>query len=400
MSTVMLAFWRWTFQGGVFVVMVLILRALLLERLPKRTFTVLWMAATIRLLLPVDLIFDLLRFRYTSILGLNLTEMTGEAVLGAAQRLADVTILGRALGWLSRRVSALAGVYLGRGQTLWLLGAALCALFFLIGHLRGRRVYAQSLPAQDPFVKLWLTENPMDRPVSVRVSDQIAAPLTYGVLRPVVLLPRTMDWGDREALAYVLSHEFHHVRRWDALRKWGFAAALCLHWFNPMVWIMYAVANRDLELECDEQTAHAFSWGSPSGYARALISLEERRSMGSPFASYFSQTTLEARVRALMSTKRCGALRLMAAALVVGALAMVCGASGTPGAIGQVTLFDYASSRYEPSQIPIAEAYELAPGSAQFEEAEIWGDAGVTYFYEGMDELAGTVWEDSVFSQP
>ncbi len=191
-----------------------------------------------------------------------------------------------------------------------------------------------SLPADDPFVALWLAENPTRRPVSIRVSDRISAPLTYGVFRPVVLLPRDMDWGDREAMAYVLAHEFHHIWRYDVVRKWTLAAALCLHWFNPLVWVMYAVANRDIELDCDEEVAGCFSWGSPAGYARALIALEERRSFGSPFASHFSQSTLEARVKALMTARGKGPVRFAAAVLVVAVLAAVCGTSGSAAEVG------------------------------------------------------------------
>lgn len=208
-----------------------------------------------------------------------------------------------------------------------------CALVFLASHLRGRRVYAMSLPADDPFVALWLAENPTRRPVSVRVSDQISAPLTYGVFHPVVLLPRDMDWNDREAMAYVLAHEFQHIWRYDVVRKWTLAAALCLHWFNPLVWVMYAVASRDIELDCDEEVAGCFSWGSPAGYARALIALEERRSFGSPFASHFSQSTLEARVKALMTARGKGPVRFAAAVLVVAVLAAVCGTSGSAAAV-------------------------------------------------------------------
>jgi len=204
--------WEWMFQGSVFIAMVLILRLILLDRLPKRAFTVMWTACTIQLLLPVG---QLVRFDWwTSIFGLNLSQAGGEAMRRCVEAVVEDTPLGalpRRLAWETCMV--LPGFQIRPLLWFWLLGAGGFALAFIFGHLRGRRIYRESLPADDPFVLLWAEENRDWRGVSVRVSDRIAAPLAYGVLRPVVLLPRDMDWENREALSYVLAHEFHHVRR-------------------------------------------------------------------------------------------------------------------------------------------------------------------------------------------
>ena len=50
----------------------------------------------------------------------------------------------------------------------------------------------------------------------------------------------------------MLAHELAHVRRRDCLRKLLLIACLCLYWWNPLVWAMVRLANRDMELACDE----------------------------------------------------------------------------------------------------------------------------------------------------
>jgi beta-lactamase regulating signal transducer with metallopeptidase domain len=127
-----------------------------------------------------------------------------------------------------------------------------CALFFLVTHLRCRKVYKTALPVDNEFMRQWLSEHPTKRRVQIRQSDKIATPLTYGVFRPVILLPKTTDWTDETRLRYILTHEFTHIRRFDTLTKLALAAAVCVHWFNPLVWVMYILANRDNELSCDE----------------------------------------------------------------------------------------------------------------------------------------------------
>ena len=106
----------------------------------------------------------------------------------------------------------------------------------------------------------------MRRPLQVRYSDRIDTPLTYGMFRPVILLPKSLDRNGGERLSFVLAHELVHVRRWDALSKCFLCAAVCVHWFNPLVWVMLLLAGRDLEVSCDQKVVQMYgrSW-SPGG---------------------------------------------------------------------------------------------------------------------------------------
>lgn len=77
-------------------------------------------------------------------------------------------------------------------------------------------------------------------------------------------MPKSTDWSNEGTLRFVLEHEFVHVQRFDALSKLALIAAVCVHWFDPLVWVMYVLANRDLELSCDETVVHRFG-GAPGG---------------------------------------------------------------------------------------------------------------------------------------
>ena len=108
-------------------------------------------------------------------------------------------------------------------------------------------------------------------------AGRISSPLTFGVLRPVILVPKKTDWTDETALRYVLEHEFVHIQRFDVLSKLRLIAAGCVHWFNPLVWVMYVLANRDLELSCDETVLRRFGGDIRAAYARVLIRMEAAR---------------------------------------------------------------------------------------------------------------------------
>ncbi|MCM1150337.1 MAG: M56 family metallopeptidase, partial [Butyricicoccus sp.] len=204
---------------------------------------------------------------------------------------------------------------------IWLLGALVCAAFFAVVYLRSRREFNQSLPLENDFARRWLDGHRLRRKISLRQSDRVGAPLTYGVWRPVILMPKSTDWDDEEAVKYVLEHELAHVRRFDAAGKLLLTAAVCLHWFNPLVWGMYVLANRDLELACDEAVLRRLGRETRAEYAMTLIRMAEAEGKNGPAAFYsgFGKSAVEERITAIMKMKKTSfAALLVAAGLVIG----------------------------------------------------------------------------------
>ena len=110
-----------------------------------------------------------------------------------------------------------------------------------------------------------------------------------------------------------------HIRRFDSITKLVLIAVLCVHWFNPLVWVMYILANRDIELSCDEAVVRLFGETTKAAYARALISMEETRSGLTPLCNNFSKNAIEERITAIMKIKKASIFSLVVAlALVVG----------------------------------------------------------------------------------
>lgn len=139
---------------------------------------------------------------------------------------------------------------------------------------------------------------------NIQQSDRIKAPLTYGVFRPVVLLPKTTDWTNETKLQYILTHEFTHIRRFDALTKLVLAVALCVHGFNPFIWVMYVLANRDIELACDETVVRIFEETMKSAYASMLVCMEETKSGLTPLVNNFKKNAIEERIVSIMKIKK------------------------------------------------------------------------------------------------
>lgn len=203
---------------------------------------------------------------------------------------------------------------------IWCIGMIVFAVFFAFSYLRCQIEFQTSLPICNDFVEQWLKEHSIKRSISVRQSDRILAPLTYGILRPVILMPQKTDWKNTKQLLYVLSHEYVHICHLDILRKIIATVVLCIHWFNPMVWVMYILFNRDVELICDECVVRKFGEKSKAVYSLILINMEEKQSGLLPFCNNFSKNAIEERITAIMKMKKATILSFAAACLIVGGI--------------------------------------------------------------------------------
>lgn len=201
--------------------------------------------------------------------------------------------------------------------SLWMTGSGIMAVVFAVSYLRSIREFRMSLPVENRFLLEWQGEHSRRRNIEVRQFDRIHTPLTYGILRPVILLPKEALNQDEDTLRFILTHEYVHIRRFDCVTKLLMAAALCLHWCNPLVWAMYLLFNRDLELSCDETVLGLLGRSRRSDYALTLIAMEENRSNFGLLYSGFSRNAIEERIRAIMKTRKASVLTVAAAVVLV-----------------------------------------------------------------------------------
>lgn len=347
-----------SFSGGILILVIVLIRTIAGSRLPKRAFLALWAVALLRLLIPFSLPSA---FSFYSLVGQNVSSasdvqpsdaaaLPGVAQLsdtaslpsdaqssdteflpGAAQS-SDTVLLPSGMQSsnaaslpngtspsgtagvsntkpvLKFIISALKGAKIGNAALPWLIiylaGLLFCAGFLTLSYLKCLSKFRMSLPVREGYGAAWLKEYPLKRTVSIRQSDMVMAPLTYGLFHPVILMPGSVDWNDKEELQYILMHEYVHIRRFDAVTKLAAAVALCLHWFNPLVFIMYILFNRDIELSCDERVVRTFGEESKANYANTLIHMEEKKSGLVPFYSSFSKNAIEERIKAIMKIKK------------------------------------------------------------------------------------------------
>lgn len=304
-----------SFSGAIFIVAIIAVRAVFINKLPKRTFIALWGIALLRLLIPFSIPSMLSAYSFINhsiplketvndmpVSDFIPSAQTGQFFIGESTTQAQMP-----------QGSMQVSVWI----ILWCIGAIACAAFFIISYLHWSFEWKTSLPVSNAFVTQWLEEHRLKRPITIRQSGRVETPLTYGIFHPVILMPHKTDWENKQQLQYILLHEYVHICRYDMVTKLLSVSALCVHWFNPMVWAMYILFNRDMELACDECVIRKFGEDSKSEYALTLISMEEKKSGLTPICNNFSKNAIEERITAVMKIKKTTfAAVIMAAALV------------------------------------------------------------------------------------
>lgn len=352
-----------SFSASVLILVIVITRALLLHKLPKRTFLALWGVVLCRLLVPFEISS---RFSIYSIIN-TLTSRFSETDFSingfsATQRNTAITEITATLPEATyANVSPF--------TVIWFIGLVVCALFLLVTHLRCRKEYKTALPVDNEVVRKWQQEHSMRRTVQIRQTDRIFAPLTYGIFRPIVLLPKQTDWADETQLQYILAHEFVHIRRFDTLTKLIMAIALCAHWFNPFVWLMYVLSNRDIELSCDEAVVGTFGGNIKSAYALTLIGLEEKKNRFMPLANNFSKNAIEERVQSIMLYKKVSILTIWISVMLI---------------VGSVTTFVTSAEASEHRAINQEKSKSEVSNSYQ---SFIFETVGLSYYEDGLPYL-------------
>jgi len=294
--------------ASILIAAIVIMRTLCGNKLPKKTFLVLWGIVLVRLLIP---------FTAPPLPGLHPIEIPHglTRVMDVVAVNPYVSILPVENGPLVTAIPINGGI--STIAAIWVVGVIVFALFFVISHFRCRKEYMAALPVENDYVKKWLNENKLRRTIYVRQSDRINIPITYGILKPFILFPKSTDWQDETLIYCILTHEQTHIRRFDIIVKWLIAAALCVHWFSPLVWAMYVLINRDIELACDESTLNTLGHKAKRNYAMALIGLEQCKNGLLPMANYFNKNPIEERIISIMKAKRFSISAIIVAVVLV-----------------------------------------------------------------------------------
>ena len=227
---------------------------------------------------------------------------------------------------------------------VWLIGLGAMLLYALVSYLRLRRRVSVSLCVRE----------------NIYLCDAISSPFILGVVKPRIYLPSGLDEVQRQN---VLSHERAHLARRDHWWKPLGFALLAVYWFNPVLWLAYALLCCDIELACDERVIRTMDESAVKTYSTVLLacSMPRKAVITCPLA--FGEVGVKERVRNALRYKK-PAFWVVAASVAVCVVVAVCFLTNPPtdtdaaGLVGfhreQVTYADVTDeSGAQPSNVQL-----------------------------------------------
>ena len=273
-------------------ILVILLARIMLKRAPKNFSYALWAVVLFRLLCPVSLSsqFSLMglfptptteagRIEFVSLNELN-TERPAITVDAPASKLNQTTdnhaevIASGSMDFLVSIVSI-----------VWICSVVAMLLFHLLQLIQLRRKLTGAIPLKD----------------NIYLADYIPTPFVMGLIHPKIYLPSAMFEAEQ---SYIIQHEKHHIRRCDHIIKLLAFMAMCIHWFNPLVWLAFALSSRDMEMSCDEAVMKQMGRDVRADYSSSLLqfSTGKRVLIGTPLA--FGEGDTKERIENIMKYKK------------------------------------------------------------------------------------------------
>lgn len=323
---------EWILTSSLLIVIVLAVRALFRGRMGLRLRYALWLLVLLRLLVPGTVfqtglsVLNYVPLPQTAAAQAQPSQSGGSPSAPEAEPMPvrpEGEAEPRPSGPAAAPDSAPAGAADWRGvlTAVWLGGAGVLAAALLACNLRfylrlRRMRRAHPIPGIA---------------VPVYVARGLPSPCLYGFPRPAVYLTPAAA-GEPELLGHVLRHELTHRRHGDHIWAVLRAAALALHWYNPLVWLAAVLSRRDGELACDEGALQGADDRERAAYGRTLIRLVTARpSAGELLCCATTMTagtsSLKERIAMIARKPRTLAAVLAAVALLAG-LAVGCTFTG------------------------------------------------------------------------
>ena len=283
------------------VVLVVILARVFLKRAPKVFSYALWGIVLFRLLCPITIEVPVSVLPKMPSVGQGYT-LSEEAisVLGAAeaayQAVGDALNGGLGIQHIRTTEKTESGmtyyvtsdwwsVWILFGQYVWVVGMVVMLLRSVVSYGKLRKQTEVSIHIRD----------------NIYWADDVQTPFVMGLFRPRIYLPGNLQ--DKEQ-GYIILHEQHHIKRGDTLWKMLAFAALTLHWFNPLVWLAFVLAGKDMEMSCDEAVLRTMGSEVRADYAASLLKLATGHKVfsGAPLA--FGEGDTKTRIYNLSKWKK------------------------------------------------------------------------------------------------
>lgn len=221
------------------------------------------------------------------------------------------------------------------------IGLGISVFVFLFVLFQCVRMIRSSIPCENTVGIEWVKTCPLD--VKVRYSWKIRSPMSVGLFgNRYIFLPE--DFVFCEKTKGILEHEVFHLKAHDTLWKVLSLLMVCIHWFNPVIWIFYVYIQAEMEFLCDENVLNLHSADYRAEYAKLLVDFSpgEKPKKVSVFSNFQSFRFLKKRIACIMKHKKPSTLQWCVASIVC-TLVVLCASTNSIAYAGEGKISELAN---------------------------------------------------------
>lgn len=292
------------YYGSFAILVTLLLRLILKRPLPKAVFPALWALVIVRLIVPFSIssplssgvpVFSTLKPPATLELSHGTSEYTMTMVPTQTTPQIDWSVVV---------------------SVLFCIGVVVTVVVLMLQKRYYDKQLSDCLPlTENRAVNDTLREMGM-KCIPVFTCDSITTPLVHGLLHPHIYLPAKMNFTDSKLVRHILLHELVHIRQKHNWLKTAMLAALCINWYNPLVWVMAYCMGADIESACDAAVMKLTSGNERHDYAKSLLAMSMTEKRPVLLYNSFAKTEVEQRIKGVLRYRKTAIPVLVVSALL------------------------------------------------------------------------------------
>lgn len=283
---------------GTVVILIVLLARILLKKSPKKYIYLLWSIPLIRLLIP---------FTFQSVMSLFPTKVNPISIeIGQSTEVVSDTVsegmVQPKTGPIGTQTSPFES-FLDLLVIVWLFVMVILLVKGLVSYYRLKGQLKTSTHIEE----------------NIYMSNQIETPLVVGIFKAKIYLPYAIMAEEKN---FIILHENMHIERHDQLFRFIAYLALCIHWFNPLVWLAFRLSERDMEMACDEAVIGQLGERVKKDYSRSLLDFTIKKSNMNLSPLAFSEGDTKDRVKNVLDFKKPKVIFLVFIIIIVLILAL------------------------------------------------------------------------------
>lgn len=306
-----------SFMAAVMIVIIIVMRKFLINKIPHQIWGILWFLVIVRLYVPYKIE---TKFNFYN------------GVYHIRRMLAENDLLK--IGYQEYYFDRVLQKFLNSPSVkwtlffIWAIGVIFMLRYFCKDFGLAKALWKKSEKSITcEYAQQFLWDFGLNKKVEIRQSDEIDMPLAYGIIHPGILLPLDFEDHSIHAMQHMLFHEYFHLKYMHPLLQIVVICILCINWFNPIIWVWYHYMSRDMEIACDRHVLDLIGKNERESYALNLIQMAKTQSQEGAFYSGFAKYVIEERIVAIMKYKKATMAALVISMLIPTGVASAFGTS-------------------------------------------------------------------------